>query len=393
MAAFYSVIGLLIQLFIYEIRINGEKHSNSDPVKYPNPMDDPNLHQHILLRILCSISSVMAVYFVFMRHKTKFEFLKNYYSHDYGVVLFYKYKEITSDQLDRYDPHATTMFTPQLFWELLIVAVSPIPYWDMYISRTVVSSDGPTQFYYLMNDYINAFMALRLYLVVRVCINYSVYTDMYSKKLCQMYGFNTDMGFAIKSRLLNHPVKTISMLFVCFVVVYSYLIRIFESPYYRAKNDTKFDNLSTSVWLCIITLTTVGYGDVYAVTPEGKVISACIAISGAFLMALVVTIVTSQVNLDSKQQLALVHMQVSRQAAVTIQKILQYFQLKRRYMVAREIKRFFNHEFDENEFPRCKFVRHLYNSSHKARESLEMAKGNLGKYVSSDEELQRLESA
>lgn len=81
-------------------------------------------------------------------------------------------------------------------------------------------------------------------------------------------------------------------------MVYSYILRIFEAPYYRSlpKSDPdhrKFDYYFESIWLCIITLSTVGYGDIYAVTVEGKVISMGIAISGAFLMALVVTIVTN----------------------------------------------------------------------------------------------------
>jgi hypothetical protein len=72
------------------------------------------------------------------------------------------------------------------------------------------------------------------------------------------------------------------------------------------------------MWLCIITLTTVGYGDVYAQSNTGKIVTVFIAISGTFMMALVVAIVTSQVELDDKQRLALHHMQLSRKAATTI---------------------------------------------------------------------------
>lgn len=136
--------------------------------------------------------------------------------------------------------------------------------------------------------------------------------------------------FALKSRLLNNPVNTISLFFVLFVLTYSYLLRIFEAPYYRHLDQTddnyrKFDNFFVPMWLCIITLTTVGYGDVYANTNGGKLVSVGIAISGAFLMALVVTIVTSQVELDSKQKLALNHMQLTRRAAETVQKSLIFF--------------------------------------------------------------------
>jgi len=44
----------------------------------------------------------------------------------------------------------------------------------------------------------------------------------------------------------------------------------------------KFDNLFNPMWLCVITLTTVGYGDVYALSVPGKIVSALLAICGAF---------------------------------------------------------------------------------------------------------------
>jgi hypothetical protein len=92
-------------------------------------------------------------------------------------------------------------------------------------------------------------MALRILVIVRVWLNYSVYTDTYTKKLSQQYGFAADMMFALKSKLRNNPMGTISTLFVTFVMLYSYVLRIFEAPYYRSleKNDEsyrKFDNLS-----------------------------------------------------------------------------------------------------------------------------------------------------
>ena len=110
-----------------------------------------------------------------------------------------------------------------------------------------------------------------------------------------------------------------------------------EDPDHR-----RFDNLAISVWLVIITITTVGYGDVSALSNPGKVISACVAISGSFLMALVVTTITSYVNLSPKQQLALTHMQLSRKAAETIQKMFQYFNVKKRVMLIKALRQMTN---------------------------------------------------
>ena len=170
---------------------------------------------------------------------------------------------------------------------------------------------------------------------------------MYTKKLCQQYGFRPNLIFALKSRLLNYPLSTIGMLFVLFVSFYAYLLRLFEAPYYRTlpeddPDHRRFDNFFISVWLVIITITTVGYGDVYAQSNPGKLVSCCIAISGSFLMALVVTIVTSQVNLSPKQQLALTHMQLSKKAAETIQKMLKFFKVKKRVMLINALRHMTN---------------------------------------------------
>ena len=51
--------------------------------------------------------------------------------------------------------------------------------------------------------------------------------------------------------------------------------------------------MGSSLWLVIITLTTVGYGDVFPCTVPGRIVSITIALSGALLMAIIVTIVTN----------------------------------------------------------------------------------------------------
>jgi voltage-gated potassium channel len=47
-----------------------------------------------------------------------------------------------------------------------------------------------------------------------------------------------------------------------------------------------FTNMSQSIWWAIATLTTVGYGDIYPITPLGKVLAACVAFVGVGLVAI-----------------------------------------------------------------------------------------------------------
>ena len=55
----------------------------------------------------------------------------------------------------------------------------------------------------------------------------------------------------------------------------------------------KFPNIYTSMWWSIATLTTVGYGDVYPITPTGRILAGVIALLGIGLVALPTGILAS----------------------------------------------------------------------------------------------------
>ncbi|HEX2924248.1 MAG TPA: ion channel, partial [Chloroflexota bacterium] len=48
-----------------------------------------------------------------------------------------------------------------------------------------------------------------------------------------------------------------------------------------------------AMWWSVITLTTVGYGDIYPVTPVGKLLAAVIALLGVALFAMPTAILAS----------------------------------------------------------------------------------------------------
>lgn len=87
------------------------------------------------------------------------------------------------------------------------------------------------------------------------------------------------------------------LILISFVIFYSYILRIFELPYFRLIghdeiNYKVFDSFFAANWCVIVTLTTVGYGDITPGTPFGRSVTMTIAITGSFLMALVVSTVT-----------------------------------------------------------------------------------------------------
>ncbi len=64
----------------------------------------------------------------------------------------------------------------------------------------------------------------------------------------------------------------------------------------------KFASIGHSLWWSIATLTTVGYGDVYPITPMGKVLSALIALIGIGFVALPTGIISSAFIRNIQQQ-------------------------------------------------------------------------------------------
>ena len=83
----------------------------------------------------------------------------------------------------------------------------------------------------------------------------------------------------------------VTTLFVTFIL----LVLSSSIMYYveRGAQPDKFASIGHAFWWAVATLTTVGYGDVYPVTPLGKLLSGIIAIVGIGFIALPTGIISS----------------------------------------------------------------------------------------------------
>ncbi len=92
-------------------------------------------------------------------------------------------------------------------------------------------------------------------------------------------GFRT-LGAAFAAR--KHELATVVVVLLVLLILASSLMFYAE----RGAQPDKFSSIPATMWWSVITLTTVGYGDVAPVTSAGRVIAGGIAILGIGLFAL-----------------------------------------------------------------------------------------------------------
>lgn len=177
------------------------------------------------------------------------------------------------------------------FWiEAFMILLCPPPYWDVIIDIKALNPANTTKVpvYYLLSDFILAFMFVRLLFLTRAVINYSIFMDIYSKRLCKSYGFTANVRFAMKCFVRSHPGTSVLLLLILTVFILAYLLRIAELPYGVTVGNITWEPFTDSVWCIIITMTTVGYGDIAPKTIFGRIVAVLAALWGTFLVSILI---------------------------------------------------------------------------------------------------------
>lgn len=104
----------------------------------------------------------------------------------------------------------------------------------------------------------------------------------------EKYGFNPSIRFSLKCYLERSPAKSIMIVLTILFLIIAYLLRIFEIEYYRAIGFNDFEQFYSAIWAVVITMATVGFGDVVPVSHVGRLIVIVTSILSTFLFTLVI---------------------------------------------------------------------------------------------------------
>ena len=100
---------------------------------------------------------------------------------------------------------------------------------------------------------------------------------------------------SVRSELLT--AFTACLIIICFSAILVYFVE-------KGAQPEVFKNIGDSMWWAVITFTTVGYGDIYPVTPIGRILCAFISFLGIAMLAIPTGIISSAFIASMKDKLS-----------------------------------------------------------------------------------------
>lgn len=191
-------------------------------------------------------------------------------------------------------------------FEVFINLIHCPPYLDAVFTFTQIDFTVT----YSLDLILSNLMLLRIYLGLRLFSHYSKWRSELAMKYCEMEGCEANTVFALKASLKESPYLSLLIAFLVSSILLGVPVMNFEEPLNEylsllsggasAQNYT----LWNSIWLIVITMTTVGFGDFFARSHIGRFASVLSIFWGIFLTSMMVVTLTNAMMLDAKESRA-----------------------------------------------------------------------------------------
>lgn len=182
-----------------------------------------------------------------------------------------------------------------LIVELIVCIISPNYLFEGYIYKEY-NQDYNYTITYRINDILLCFSFFRLYLVIKASLFNTIFMEPRADRLCQQMGMYVDSWFAFKCFNKHRPFFTMNWILVVTTFIFGYQLRILEGPISEVSGQD-FNSLYNCIWNVIITLSSVGYGELYPKTFFGRMFAIIICFWGVFIVSFMVVIVTEFIEL------------------------------------------------------------------------------------------------
>ena len=112
-----------------------------------------------------------------------------------------------------------------------------------------------------------------------------------------MFGADPGIKFTLRAMMKDDAKFCVFSMFLGGAIFHGWMIMIAEGPIDRRTQDMDFTRLFNAMWAAIVTMTTVGYGDMYPRTDVGRIIMVCCSIYGVVIVSAMVVTLTNELEM------------------------------------------------------------------------------------------------
>ena len=117
-----------------------------------------------------------------------------------------------------------------------------------------------------------------------------------------MLGNQVTRNTAVRCLIINDPYIFLIIVTTVIVLTIAFSFRIIEGPLILLDNDgLDLSTISNCIWLTLVTMTTVGYGDYYPKTNIGRIFAITGAFIGTILMSFIVVAMSNSLKFTYNQ--------------------------------------------------------------------------------------------
>merc|ERR1711871_46174 len=149
----------------------------------------------------------------------------------------------------------------------------------------------PAEIKYSGTEYVSVIMLVRMVFLFRLVFHVSHISNNSARSLGAISYVKVGPTYALKAMLATRPIYTLFTFFITMLIGFSYAIRVLERPV-----EPAMDYYGSAMWLTVVTMTTLGYGDLSPNTTMGRFIMSIGVLVASICLSLVVVELRKQLS-------------------------------------------------------------------------------------------------
>lgn len=203
------------------------------------------------------------------------------------------------------------VFDRKSYLVILLYVIFPYPYIDIQVNFYMKSNYEDMQMCYYLEEIALFVMLFRVFYLVATSLSFGFLRTPVAVKECEKYGVRASATFAFKVYIYLYPIQVVGfLLFVPGLVILGYGFKIFESPLHLLD----INNMENSIWLSLITMLTIGYGDLYPKSIFGRIISILSIVWGGVVLSIVFSTMRDSLSFTPQEKTAYLDITTSKES-------------------------------------------------------------------------------